>query len=134
MLGAYDYHIRYKQGELNANADALSRLPLSGADQEVPEIIHLMEHLTTTPLSCTQIKLWMDCDPTLSKVRQWVQEGWPDTDAETSEELQPYVRRKLELSVGEGCVLWGCRVVVPRKGRDQALQMLHEANPGAAKM
>ena len=63
-----------------------------------------------------------------------MQEGWPDTETETSEELQPYVRRKLELSVGGGCVLWECRVVVPTKGRVCALRMLHEGHPQAARM
>ena len=28
----------------------------------------------------------------------------------------------------------GCRVVVPRKGRAQALQMLHDAHPGMSRM
>ena len=107
-LGAYDYRIHYRQGKSNVNADALSRLPLPMAALEVPqpaEVIHLMEHLSTTPLSSSQIKLWTDSDPTIAKVRQWVLEGWPDS-TETSEELQPYVRRKLELSV-EGGVCCG---------------------------
>ena len=76
MLGAYDYRIRYRQGKSNCNADALlSGLPLPAADQEVPqpaEVVHLMEHLSTTPLSSAQIRLWTDSDHTLSKVRQWV--------------------------------------------------------------
>ena len=46
---------------------------------------------------------------------------------ESSVEFQPYIKRKLELSVEGGCVLWGCRVVIPKKGRDRALRMLHEA-------
>ena len=101
VLGAYDYRIRYRQGKTNANADALSRLPLPVANCEAPqpaEVVHLMEHLSTTPLSSSQIKVWTNSDPTLSKVRQWVQEGWPES-VETSDKLQPYVRRKLELSV-----------------------------------
>ena len=55
-------------------------------------------------------------------------------DRESSVEFQPYIRRKLELSVEGGCVLWGCWVVIPRKRRDHTLQMLHEAYPGAARM
>ena len=31
-------------------------------------------------------------------------------------------------------MLWGDRVIVPRKGRNQILQMLHEAHPGIARM
>ena len=71
MLGAYDYRIRYRQGKLNANANALSHVTPSVAVQEVSqlaEFIHRMEYLSTTPLSCAQIKLWTDFDPTLSKV------------------------------------------------------------------
>ena len=30
-LGVYDYSIKFKQGKANANADALSRLPLPSA-------------------------------------------------------------------------------------------------------
>ena len=136
MLGAYDYRIRYRQGKANANTDALSRLPLPVADCKAPqpaEVVHLMEYLSTTPVSSSQIKVWTNSDPTLSKVMQWVQEGWPES-VETSDILQPYARRKLELSVEGGCVLWGCRVVVPGKGRTRALQMLHEAHLGAARM
>ena len=132
-LGAYDYHIRFRQGKANANADALSRLPLQLPDQPTPrpaEVVHLMEHLATTPLSSTQIRTWTDEDPTLSKVRQLVQEGWPesDTNSGADDQLSPYTKRRLELSVEGGCVLWGCRVVVPWNGRERALDMVHEAH------
>ena len=31
-------------------------------------------------------------------------------------------------------MLWGCRVVVPPRGRKQALQMLHKSHPRMARM
>ena len=139
LLSAYDYRIRYRQGKANANADALSRLPLPSPEMHTPqpaEVIHLMEHLSTTSLSSAQIKAWTDSDPTLSQVRQLVLEGWPDkeTELDSREELLPYYRRKLELGVERGCVLWGCPVVVPNAGRELALKMIHEAHPGISKM
>ena len=136
LLSAYDYTIHYKQGKTNANADALSRLPLPLEVTETPipaEVIHLMEHLDATPLSCSQIRRWTDQDLTLSKVKRCVLEGWPDRP-DCEEDLSPYFQRRLELGVEEGCVLWGCRVVVPQKGRERALEMLHEAHPGMARM
>ena len=83
-LGAYDYSTQYKQGVANANADALSRLPLRSPEWETPqpaEVVHLMEHLSTTPLSSTHIKTLTDRDPILSRVRRLVQEGWSDQEA-----------------------------------------------------
>ena len=50
------------------------------------------------------------------------------------EELKPYFRTRYELSVEDGCVLWGSKVVIPPKGRSSALSMLHEAHPGINRM
>ena len=69
-LGAYDYVIRYKQGSTNANADALNRLPLPTTERETPqpvEVVHLIEHLSTTPLFSQHIKTLTDVDPSLSR-------------------------------------------------------------------
>lgn len=137
LLGGYDYSIQYKPGKCMANADALSRLPLKPPSVEVPrppEIVSLVEYLDTTPLSCAKIKLWTDHDPVLSRIRKWVQEGWPKEFKEGSPELQPFIRRRDELSTEGGCILWGSRVIVPLKGRKQALKILHEAHPGIVRM
>ena len=130
-LGAYDYTI---QGKNKANADALSCLPLKSSPVQVsrlPKLVHLVEHLESTPLSCKQIKLWTDHDTILSRIRTWVQEGWPHKGSTDDDpDLQPYFRRKNELSSEGGCVLWGNRVFIPVKGIKYALDMLHETHPG----
>ena len=137
ILGAYSYTIQYRKGEENSNADALSRLPLAGPKKDPPkptEMIHLMEYLDTSPVSSAQIRAWTERDPILSKVKEITLSGWPTDTTGMEEELRPFARRKYELSVEEGCVLWGNRVTVPSKGRSQILQMLQEAHPGIARM
>ena len=137
ILGGYDYTITYKEGKNMANADALSRLPLRTPSIEVPrppELVHLVEYLDSTPLSSRQIKRWTDQDPTLSQVRQWVQEGWPERHNKSQQDLSPYLSRRNELSTEEGCVLWGTRVIIPPKGRKAALEILHESHPGMGRM
>ena len=67
LLGGYHYHIEYKPGQQNANADAFSQLPLSTTPQEVPtplEVIHMMELIDTTPVSVSQIWTQIAHDPT----------------------------------------------------------------------
>ena len=49
-------------------------------------------------------------------------------------ELQPYQSRATELSVQDGCLLWGSRVVVPEKGRGAVISLLHEGYPGVTRM
>ena len=138
-LGAYSYVIEHRAGKDNANADALSRLPLppDNVHATVPkpeEIIHLMESLDASPLSSAQIKIWTERDPLLAKVRRCVKNGWPAQISDEEQDLAPYYRRRCELSVEDGCILWGYRVVIPERGRKRALRMLHEAHPGVVRM
>ncbi len=127
----------YKKGEEQANADALSRLPLPDTPSEVPippEVVCLMEHLSTSPVSAQQIKTLTDRDPVLSEVNKFVLQGWPPQSSETSEDLLPYTRRKTELSVQDGCLLWGSRVIVTPSVRDKVMEELHETHPGISRM
>ena len=110
-LVADDYKIVYKPGSIHANADMLSRLPLSQTTSEIRipgEMILLMDMPQSTPVSAQQIKHWTDRDPIISAVRSFVLKGWPDkmTDLEP-EEIKPYVNRKAELSIHDGFLMWG---------------------------
>ena len=58
--------------------------------------------------------------------------GWTVTNPDAN--LQPYFNRRDELSVIDGCVLWGSRVIVPPPGRDIILKQLHDTHPGISRM
>ena len=134
-LSAYTFTIRYKPGKDLGNADALSRLPRSqttDADRQPAELIYLLQHLSSTTINAASIRRWTDTLPVLSKIRQFILQGWPTTQLD--EEFQPYSKRKAELSVLDGCILWGTRVVVPPQGRQSVLQELHDTHFGASKI
>ena len=136
LLGGYHYRIEYKSGQQNANADAFSRLPLSTTPLEIPtppEVIHMMELIDTTPVSVSQIRTQTAHDPTLSRVKELVMNGWTATHT-LPPEFQPFVTRELELSIQNDCLLWGSRVIVPPKLRDRVLQELHNSHPGSSRM
>jgi len=88
--------------------------------------------LSQTPVKAAQVRQWTERDPVLSKVKTYLLQGWPSVV--DSEELEPYANRKTELSLQDGCIFWGARVVVPPPGRWQIVEELHETHPGVSRM
>ena len=132
-LSAYDYQFKYKPGTQIAHADALSCLPLPDASTTVPtpaETAHLLNFLSSAPITPSLIADQSTRDPVLSQVLRHLEMGWPDT---VEDALRPYLSRKNELSVEKGCILWGTRVVVPMNLRRKVLQMLHKGHVGIVK-
>ena len=92
-----------------------------------------MDHLAASPVSASHIWQQTNNDPTLSKVRRFVQNGWPAQLLETKE-MQPFNHRRHELSVEDSCLLQGSQVIVPSILRPRVVDQLHEDHPGIAKM
>ena len=116
-LAAYEYRLVYKGGKDNGNSDALSRLPLPSypSDRPVPgEVIQMLERLENTPLDAAPMKQWMRTDPVLPQVLLYTTKGWPNSCP--METLKPYFTRKDEISIQDGCLLWGSRVIVHHEG------------------
>ena len=58
--------------------------------------------------------------------------GWSLTDPELV--IAPFHQRRYELSLLDGYVLWGSRVIVPTVGRDIVMDQLHDCHPGVSRM
>ena len=118
-----------------ANADALSRLPLPDLPGNVPvpgDHTYLLNHLQESVTTSAKIRNWTDNDPVISRIRNFVQRGWTVSSPDPS--LTPYFNRKDELSVLDGCLLWGSRIIVPKIGQDSILKQLHDTHPGISRM
>ena len=134
QLAAYEYTITFRGTKLHSNADALSRLPLPDAPAEVPmepELVLLLQHLHESPVTSSDIHKWTKRDPLLSQVLQFVEQGWP---YKCDSSLSPFLSRSTKLSVLDGCILWGSRVIIPPQGQQAVLQELHSAHPGMTRM
>ena len=134
MLQAYSFELYHRSGKSLGTADALSRLPLTQAPESVPvcnEWINLVNTLDTTPVTAKEISKWSSKDPVIAQVILFLDCGWPDT---VEEELKDYFNRRDELSVQQGCLLWGTRVIIPSKGRELMLKELHQEHIGSTKM
>ena len=134
MLQAYSFELYHRSGKSLGTADALSRLPLAEAPESVPvcnEWINLVNTLDATPVTSKEISKWSAKDPIISQVLLFLEYGWPEA---VEEELKFFFHRKDELSMQQGCLLWGSRVVVPQKGRESMLNELHQEHLGSTKM
>jgi len=138
LLSSYQYDIIHKAGKQHGNADGLSRLPLQSEerdDQEDVAQINLVNAIDNSPVTAEELKTKFIKDRVLVKVRHCLQDGWP---AKTSleENLQTFYAKRDELSVEDGLVLWGNRVVIPDDPSLKArlLAELHSTHPGIVKM
>ena len=135
FLSSYEYNLVFRNTTAHANADALSRLPLPESPTTTttpPEIVLLLEHLKESPVTAKDIRTWTSRDPKLSRVLQYVQQGWPSGNVE--EDLSNFYSRRQELLVYDGCLLRGGRVIVPEPGRNAVLSELHEGHLGITRI
>lgn len=126
--------MKYVPGTKNGHCDALSRLPLPDAPSEVPQpgdVVHLLSEVETKLVRVRDVCAWTRRDELLSAVLRYTQQGWPDA---VRDEVKPFFRKKDKLSVDHGCLLWGCRLVIPQEGRSAVVNLLHNGHPGVVAM
>ncbi|KAK4315872.1 hypothetical protein Pmani_012923 [Petrolisthes manimaculis] len=104
-LSAYDYNIQYKKGKDNSNADALSRLPLP----DLPRHVHTSEELNLVI-------------------------GMLNSSKDPGGVYGPYYIRRYEISLKDGCLLWGSRVIISEGSRGAVLRLLHDTRIGITRM
>uniref|UniRef100_A0A1X7U996 Integrase zinc-binding domain-containing protein n=1 Tax=Amphimedon queenslandica TaxID=400682 RepID=A0A1X7U996_AMPQE len=96
------------------------------------DVVLLLNHILDTNVHASSIKEWTASHPVLSHVCKLVQTGW--ISEETSPALQPYFQCYFELSVIDGCLLRGSRVVIPPQGHPSLLSQLRDTHPGISRM
>ncbi|KAF2898925.1 hypothetical protein ILUMI_07250 [Ignelater luminosus] len=132
FLSGFDYEFQYIKGSDNILADSLSRLPLKSQEQEIVQLDYIDLVQENIPLSADLIRTEIRNDVLLSKVFNYSLHGWPETIEDES--LKPYFRRRIEIYVDQGLIMWGYRVIIPEKLRFKLLSEFHCSHLGATKM
>ena len=138
-LSQYDNTIEYRKTGEHGNADFLSRL-LIGPDtkfddgDEVKDInrVCLIRSIGTqlTPTQPGVVKNETDS----FKIQRYIREGFlprPDND---EPELRHFRKLENTLTVDNGCVFNGSRIVIPEALRRQVLHLLHLGHVGMQRM
>ena len=102
----------------------LNQLPLSTCY----DCLFNLGQLEALPVTAKQISLATETDPLLSQVLHYAYKGWPK---EVPDVLKPC---SCELTIQEGCLMWGIKVIVPSKYQSKVLSELHTDHPGICRM
>lgn len=133
FLAGFNYTFKHVKGIENIQADALSRCPL--ANENLPEIeekdyINFIEK--KVPIDLFKIRSETRKDPVLGKLYNYIQYGFPKVLDDI--ELKKFNNCKNELNIDKGIIMWGYRVIIPHKYRNQLLNELHTTHEGIVKM
>ncbi|KAL7884462.1 hypothetical protein AOLI_G00072320 [Acnodon oligacanthus] len=90
-----------------------------------------IRHLEVLPVKCKEICRESRTDRVLA---QMVSTGHFPRVQDGDSTLAPFISRKSELTLQQGCLMWGIRVVIPPKLRPRVLSELHNGHPGVVKM
>ncbi len=130
-LQPYDVTVMYRPGKEILLADALSRLP--GEDNHHIDLDVQINFVQFSSEKLTQIQQETASDHTLHALREIIINGWPSRMKELAKPLQPYWSYRDELSVEDGMILKGDRVVIPYSMQEYVLSKLHEGHQGIEK-
>ena len=143
-LSHYDYTIKFRPTGKHGNADFCSRFPLPATSEDLQTLDGETESETVTVfatymdqdkplLNSSLISKHSAKDPVISKVMYCIKEGWNEltqVPENATVSIQEYFGKRDELSVEQGCLLWGHRVIIPADLRDDVLKMLHSTHTG----
>ena len=80
-----------------------------------------------------KIKCETSKDLTLVKLAKVVQTGWPDQCPEIDPDLHTFLIHRWNLSIMDGVVMNGTRIVIPQSLQDEYLRCLHTGHFGIFK-
>ena len=114
ILIAYIYDLKYIAGAKSREADMLLRLPVPVDVIDPNEEIYGLDYCQHLSVTAKEVTTETSHDAVLRKLYEQTRFCW-NFKAQVPPELQPYNRRADELTMEEGCLLWGNRVIIPPK-------------------
>ena len=151
QLQRYSLNKAYKPGKELFIADTLSRafLPNKPSTEELNsevlavrqeeyliksiEEISMVEFLPITSEHLIDLrKKKTEFDEGLQQLKHIIKNGWPETKEEVSSEIRGYLNFKEELSIQDGILFKGNRVIVPVALRPHMITQVHSSHLGIA--
>ena len=131
----YNFTIRYIPGPKNLLADCLSRLGNQEDPIKLPKVhVYQISHqLPARSDSLQEIREATQTDDELALLKHAIMSGWPANIREIPQILHPYWTFHKELTIEDGLILKGTRIVIPTKKRKAILKQIHDNHLGLTK-
>ena len=131
----FHFTVCYIPGLTNHIADCLSWLGGQKDTIKFPKLhlYQITKQLSAISDSLNQLRLATQEDNELVLLKQTITHSWPRTIKEVPNVIQPYWTFHEELTVEDGLLLKGTRIVIPNKKHEALLQVIHEGYLGLNK-
>ena len=75
----------------------------------------------------------MQADDILAILKYTIHQGWPSSIKDLPNKIQPFWTFREEITIEDGLILKGTRIVIPSKNQDAILKLIHEGHLGLTK-
>ena len=132
-LQKYNFKVNYKQGKHMYLADTLSRAYLASTEHPSGTEFEIVNNASCLPMSTArivEIRTATEKDEALQILKQVILQGWPEERKDLPEQAKPYFSIRDELTVQDGLIFRGQRVVIPQSLRQDMKQRIHSSHLG----
>ena len=128
----YDIQVRYKKRTKMFTSDMLSRayLPIELNGQTEFEQVNMVKFLPIREERLNQIREATQQDETMQLLKDVILHGWPESKVKVHTLLTPYFSSKDELSLQDGFIFKGERVIIPESLRGIIKEKIHSSHLG----
>ena len=133
-LAQYDIKVTYKPGKELFIADTLSRAYLDEHYPDKHSQVNAVGHLKIGADKLQELREETKSDDTMSILKEVILQGWPVNKSKVPVQVAPYFTFRDELTVHDGLVFKGERVVVPVSLRQNFKERLHSSHLGSESM
>ncbi len=118
--------------------DALSHSPLNTMEDFMTADVscHVDAVIGCLPVSqrkLTEVKMERQKDEQLHTVERLITKGWPEYAKSVPNNVQSFYKWKDSLSVSDGLIVLGNRIVIPKTMRHEMLGRIHDGHKGLSK-
>ncbi|RLU18028.1 hypothetical protein DMN91_010270 [Ooceraea biroi] len=135
----YDFEVFHSPGKNIVAADYLSRVPLQEdlptsdlAEEVEAHVCTVVQHCGLSDFTMAKLVVSQQNDEECKILQKLILNGW-NNKQKLEADMKPYFSYYDKLSVNEGVIMFGPRVLMPKEQRKEALEALHLGHQGIIK-